>query len=109
MRSLFECETEIGRCDYELNDAHPFRYAEQDYATVYAHTEATMSGKGLVKIEHNCYLRHGGDEPDQPWISPEVRLESMLASKEEMIAFVRALHENFTGRIRKEFPQQYLV
>ena len=109
MKMLFEGETEIGRCDYELGDAHPMHFEGADYATVHAHTQATYAGKALIKIEHHCFLRHAGDETDQAWDRPEVRVEPVTGSPEEMIARAREWHEQFSERVRHNFPQQYLV
>ena len=109
MKMLFEGETEIGRCDYELGDSHPLHFEGADYATVHAHTQATYAGKALIKVEHHCYLRHPGDEADQPWDQPEFRIEAVTGSTEEMITQARNWHLEFTDRVRRHFPQQYLV
>jgi hypothetical protein len=107
---IFERETEIGKCDSELTDGHSFRYAEPDLATVYAHTQASVNGNhGMLKIEQHCFLRHGEDIPDQPWVRPEIVLEPALESRKAMIDLARMMHEQFVERARKEIPDQFLV
>jgi|GEM_PF-1279054 len=115
MKIIFECETEIGQCDYEPVGGHGFKYAEPDYSTVFAHTVASLNGnkgtlnKGMLKIEQHCYLRHGEELPDQPWIRPEIILEPALESKHAMMDFAKILHDQFVARIRHQIPEQYLV
>jgi hypothetical protein len=110
MKIIFECETEIGKCDYEPVGSHGLRYAEPDLSTVYAHTQASLNGeKGMLKIEQHCFLRHGEDLPDQPWVRPEIVLEPALESKHAMVDLAKAMHENFVTRVRKQIPEQYLV
>jgi len=110
MTTLFEQETEVGKCSCPLEDNDTFKYAEPDYSLIYAQTIASMNGhKGLLRVEHHCYLRHGGEVPDQPWIKPEVILEPVTQSKEELIEWARQAHEKFAEQVRKRFPEEYLV
>ena len=53
---IFESETLIGKCDYDSLEANGFRYAEPDYAEIWARTVGTIS-QGLLKIEQHCYVR----------------------------------------------------
>jgi hypothetical protein len=98
---IFDCETEVGKCDYEADSY--FRYAEPHYSTIYAHTLASLNG-GLMKIEQHCYLRNGGDLPEQPWVRPQISLEPVVGTQDEMIDLVKTMHEQFVGRTRKQFP-----
>ncbi len=110
MTTIFEQETEVGKCTYEPPDSLAFKYAEPEFSFIYAHTVATINGtRGILKIEQHCYLRHGGEIPDQPWIKPEVILEPAGSSREEMAAFAQAQHEKFCERVRADFPNQYLA
>ena len=107
---IFERETEIGKCDCELTDGHSFRYAEPDLATVYAHTQASINGNArMLKIEQHCFLRHGEDLPDQPWVRPELILEPALQSQHAMVDLATIMHEQFVERVRKQIPEQFLV
>lgn len=110
MKTIFERESEVGKCPFESSDRDGFKYAEPDYAILFAHTKAYLNGsKGMLKIEQHCYLRHGQEMPDQPWIKPELMLEPALDSTEEMIEFSRILHEQFLARVRDRVPQEYPV
>ena len=111
MKVIFECETEIRKCDCEPVDAHGihFHYAEPDYAIALAHTQATLTGKSLLKIEQHCYMRHGEEVPDQPWIQPEIALESTLASKQEMIKLAATRHKQFMERARQLLPEHLVI
>ena len=103
MMTIFEQETEVGRCNYE-----PER--DGQLSTIYVHSIATVNGnRGLLKIEQHCYLRHGGDIPDQPWIKPEVTLEPAISSRSEMIELAADQHEKFCERVKVEFPHEYLI
>ena len=104
MNVILECETEIGRCDYERTQ-EGCRCARPDYATVFAHSLASLNGsKGMLKIEQHCYLRHGAEIPDQPWVRPEIILEPAPESKEDMAKFVTELHDQFVRRVRAKIP-----
>lgn len=110
MITLFEKETEVGKCAYEPEDASGFKYAEPDYSIVCAHTLATLNGnKGVLKIEHQCYLRHGGELPDQPWIKPEIVLEPIAGSKQDLLDFAEESHLKFVQHVLERFPEQYLA
>ncbi len=110
MTVIFERETEIGHCNYESGETHGFRYAEPEFATIFAHTIATLNGAhGILKIEQHCFLRHGGELPDQPWVKPEVRVEAAGASKSAMVRLAESMHHEYAEKARAQFPQEYLV
>jgi hypothetical protein len=110
MKTIFESETEVGNCDYSAEENYGFRYAEPDSSVICAHTVAVLNGhRGLLKIEQHCYLRHGEEIRDQPWVCPEVTLEPALDSKEEMVELAAVMHEQFVERVRNRFQEQYLV
>lgn len=105
MKVIFDHETAIGKCDYELTGDH-FHYAEPHYSTLYGHTLALLNNKGLLKVEQHCYLRNGTELPDQPWVRPQIILEPATGSEEEMVALVEMLHKKFIERTRKQFPEK---
>lgn len=108
--TIFECETEVGQCSCEPGNMPELRYAEPDFSIVLAQTAATLNGRqGVLKIEHHCYLRHRGENPDQPWVKPEVFLEPVLGTKEEMIELAKESHDKFIERVRKKLPEGHLV
>jgi len=109
MTLIFECETVVGKCCCEAGDGE-LLYAEPDYAVVYASTVARLNGhRGMLKVEHECSLRHGRIIPAQPWIEPTVRLEAAVGSREHLLQAAQAWHAQFVARVKKEFPEEYLV
>jgi hypothetical protein len=110
MTTIYECETEVGKCSHQPEDIHELKYAEPDFSLVFAHTVACLNGRhGMLKIEHHCYLRHGGEIPDQPWVKPEIVLEPAPGTKQDMVAFAKEQHLKFVERVRQQFPEEYLV
>lgn len=110
MTKIFENETEIGKCRCEPEDGERWRFAEPDYATIFVHTLASLNGhRGMLRIEQHCYLRRGGELPDQPWVKPVVLLEPAIGPREKHVAMAEKLHAGFVDRVHEEFPQEYLV
>jgi hypothetical protein len=109
MRIIFESETELAKCDYETGGSQGFRYAEPDYATLFARTEASLVGKKMLKIEQHCYLRGGEDLPEQPWVKPRVVLEPILDLEEEMAEVARRMHDLFVQIARQQLPEQLVA
>lgn len=110
MTTIFERETEVGKCSYESESSSRSQSSDSGFSTIYAHSIATVNGqRGVLKIEQHCYLRQGEDIPDQPWIRPELSFEPMLTSPAEMLQLAERQHEKFCQRVREEFPNQYMV
>jgi hypothetical protein len=109
MKVIFESETEIGKCDYTPEEAGASRYAGPELAALFAHTLASLNGKGLLKIEQHCYLRQGEEISDQPWIKPEIILEPLVESTKDLTAMAARLHNRFVEQARQQMPEQYLV
>jgi hypothetical protein len=109
MEVIFDRETEMGQCDFETVEPKCDRTTRADPVIILAHTQATLNGsRAMLKIEHQCYLRHGDDMPDQPWIRPEVVLEPSLGSLDEMIELAEKRHNIFLNRARLQIPEQLL-
>lgn len=108
--TIFERETEVGKCRYESSDSEQWTFAEPDYATIFVHTLASLNRhRGMVRLEHHCFLKRGGELPDQPWVKPEVVLEPAIGSHEQIASMAAVLHEQFVDRVHKEFPIEYVV
>jgi hypothetical protein len=109
MTLIFDCETELGRCDPRLLGRFGCDMGEW---SAFAHTSAAMTGpKGMLRIEQRCYLRSTIDEEmqEQPWIKPEVMLEPVICSKKETLHSVQKLHEEFVRKAHAEFCEHSLV
>lgn len=110
MRTIFECETEIGRCDDDLLEPGGSRYDCVEPWTIFAHTTAALNGsKRMLKIEQRCYLRRGLEILDQPWVRSEMALEPVLGSEAETAANARCIHEQFVRNAREQLPHQALI
>jgi hypothetical protein len=107
MKTIFDCETEIARCDAQKL-APEVRPNAEDPVTLCAHTRAYLNGtRGVLKIEQRCFLRAGNEIPDQPWVKPELLLEPALDSEKEMVQLIRKTHEQYIGRVLAEYPAHY--
>ena len=109
MKTLFDCESEVAKCDCERGASRDFHYAEPHYATVYAHTVASLTDQGLLKVEQDCFLRNGGDTPNPSWIPPQIIWEPAPATEEKMLELVKSLHEQFAIETRHHLPKEILV
>jgi hypothetical protein len=105
---IFESETLIGKCDYDCLEPNGFHYAEPDYAEIWVHTIGAVS-QGLLKIEQHCYLRHGEDVPEQPWIRPQIFLEPATISRTEMTDLAKTLHQEFSSRAKEKIQDQVSI
>jgi hypothetical protein len=110
MTTIFERETEVGKCRCEAEDGERWRFAEPDYATIFVHTIASLNGyRGMLRVEQHCYLRRDGELPDQPWVKPEVLLEPAMGSREFLVQMAKQSHERFVEHVLEQFPQEYLA
>ncbi len=110
MRIIFDCETEIGKCDDSLVEDNALTYGEDRTCILYAQTAASLtSAKGMLKIEHRCYLRLGQEMTEQAWVKPEISLEPASGTEPELIAMVRGIHDQFIRKAREQVPESCLV
>jgi hypothetical protein len=107
MKSVFESETELGRCDTDRIDV-PF-----GEWLAFAHTSATLTGpRGLLKVEQRCYVRSARDPDDirpQSWVKPQMTLEPVLGSEEDTVRLVEALHHQYVRTAQSEFMEASVV
>ena len=111
MKQIFECETELGRCDADRVNGH-FGEGPAGWMA-FVHTTAAMTGsKGIVRIEQRCYLRSTEFDNElrpQNWVKPEIALEPVFGSTEDTTRMVRELHERYVEKARGEFVEQSLM
>lgn len=108
MRTIFDCETEIGQCSARFLE--PETTTEGENFTLFAHTSASLNGsKRMLKIEQRCYLRAGEEIPDQPWVKPEMILEPAVCSEPELIRLARQIHQKFIIKVRTQVPEDCLT
>ena len=94
MKTIFDCENEIGRCDYDSTGEHAF--GEEGDWTIFAQTIASMSGANrMVRIDQRCFLRREAEMLDQPWVKPAMNLEPMIGTEEEMVKALEEIHARF--------------
>jgi hypothetical protein len=108
MRTVFDCETQVGEYAYEPESGLGFTYAEPDFATLYAHTTARVSRScQLMRIEQECFLRKGKTLPAPSWAKPVVITEPLRDNPEEIEALAKALHEQLIERLRARVQRAY--
>jgi hypothetical protein len=110
MKVIFECETELGRCDADRVNGH-FGNDPGEWLA-FAHTSATMTGpKGMLRIEQRCYLRSAerlDEVRAQNWVKPSMTLEPVLGSEADTET-VQELHESYAQKAQEEFMEASVV
>ncbi|MBM3833068.1 MAG: hypothetical protein FJ403_07320 [Verrucomicrobia bacterium] len=110
MKVVFECETEVGKCEDALIEDSSFAGESYEPWSVIAHTVALLNGsKHMLKIEQRCYLRRGDQVLNQTWLKPEVIFEPMLGDSAEMESMARQVHSQFLAKARCEIPENCLA
>jgi hypothetical protein len=100
MKTILDCETEIGTCDYDLATDHV--YSQAGAWTIYAHTQAALTGsKRMLRLEQRCFLRQIGEMEEQLLIRPEMVLEPVLGTERDAVELARQLHEQFVERAHR--------
>ncbi len=111
MKVIFECETELGKCDSDRVNGH-FGDDPGDWVGFAFTTAAMTSATGMLRIEQRCYLR-AVDRPDevrsQNWVRPELTLEPVLASKVQTRQLVQELHESYVRKAWQSFVEQSVL
>jgi hypothetical protein len=111
MKLIFECETELGRCELERVNAQLGMDTGEWIALAYT-TAATTSSKGMLRIEQRCYLRSTESTQEiqaQNWVKPEMTLEPVLTCEKKTVEIVRRLHERFLENARHELAKHSLI
>jgi hypothetical protein len=111
MKLIFECETELGRCDADRVNGH---FGDDPSGWIaFVYTSAAMTrANGLLRVEQRCYFRSTdrlNEVRSQNWIKPEMTLEPVLASKDKTMAAVQALHDTYVQRARESFIEQSIL
>lgn len=102
--TILERETEIGKCDADTVASMPPSGGVQD-CIVCAYTLASLTGsKHMLKVEHRCYIRSGTELFEQSLLKPELNLEPVFGSEQEMLQFAQTLHQQFMDKVRAEYP-----
>lgn len=110
MKTIFECETELGRCDSELveRQAGGYELSNEPWG-IFAHTTGALNGtQRMLKIEQRCYLRRGDEFADQSWVRAEMTVEPVLGSVMDAVAAMKVIHEEFIRKAREQLPEQIL-
>jgi hypothetical protein len=110
MRIIFECETEVAQCDAAAVEIENRSFATEESATLFAHTQASVNGvNGILRMEQSCYLRCGGEVPDQHWIQPRLFVEVEHGNQKEMVDLARKRHEEYVLEARQSVPEMFLA
>lgn len=105
MKTIFDCETEIGRADpeawgWEGGDLPNLELLD---GRVVAHTRADLNhARGVLKLEQRVYIRAGEHVLEQNWIQPEMLIESVEDDGESAFEMAERLHERFCDQARRQ-------
>ncbi|MEW6159544.1 MAG: hypothetical protein AB1813_19115 [Verrucomicrobiota bacterium] len=110
MKTIFSCENELGRCEFDWTGDHTFKFDLPAHATIVAQTVATLTESGrILRIEQRCFLRDVDALIPSPWHKPELSLEPALGTQDETLELARQLHEQFCIKSRLALPEDCLV
>lgn len=110
MKIIFDCETELGRCDADRVNGH-FGDGPGDW-NAFAYTTAMASPRGVLRVEQRCYFRSTDTPSDvrsQAWVAPEMTLEPVHGSQEETVRFVQELHDRYVRQAQQLFLEQSIL
>ena len=103
MKTIFDCETEIGICEPDwAPDADPRNGSGSDPWKVFIHTKAALThAKGMMKVEHRCLVRSGDEISDHPDVKPDMILEPAPDTEKETLVLAEQFHRTFIDRARQ--------
>lgn len=107
MTTIFDRETEIGRCDPLVLEEIAARSTGEE-GLIVAHTRASLA-RHMLKIEQRCLVRLGEDVPEQPWVRPEMVLEPATGDEQDLVLLAEQMHATFVDRVRQQIPENCLV
>ena len=103
MKTIFDCETEIGVRDQDWPRNGAMKNGEGDSWRIYAHTKASLTrAQGMLKIEQRCFVRLGQEVSEYPSIKPDMLLEPADETEEQSVAMVERIHRDFSERARQQ-------
>jgi len=103
MKTIFDCETEIGTWEQDWPHPNVPKNGDGEVWRIYAHTKAALTrAQGMLKIEQRCFLRLGQEVSDYPNMKPGMMLESALDTEEQSVAMVQQAHQQFIDRARQQ-------
>jgi len=106
MKTIFDCETEIGTLDQDWPRNGPAGDGEAALWRIYAHTKAELTRvQGMLKIEHRCFIRLDQEVSEFPNVKPDMLLEPALETEEQSMALVERLHQQFIERARQRIAE----
>src|SRR4051812_33881072 len=108
MKTIFDCETEIGDADPERWgwEGGDLPNVELLDGRIVAHTRADLNrARGILKLEQRVYIRAGEHVLEQSWIAPEMVIESVEDDGESTLALAQQLHERFCDSARSRLSE----
>jgi hypothetical protein len=103
MKTILDCETEIGAADperwgWEGGDLSNFELLN---GHVIACTRADLNrARGVLKVEQRVYIRAGEHVLEQDWIHPEMLIEPVEDSDAKALELAQNLHDHFCEMAR---------
>jgi hypothetical protein len=107
MKTIFDCETEIGAADperwgWEGGDLPNLELLD---GRMVAHTRADLNhARGILKLEQRVYIRAGEHVLEQTWLSPE-RLIEAVEDDAHAQELAQRLHEHYCEHARQRLNE----
>lgn len=108
MKTIFDCETELGSADperwgWEGGDLPNFELLN---GQMVAHTRADLNrARGILKLEQRVYIRAGEHVLEQDWIHPEMLIESVEDDGQSALELAESLHERYCENARQRLAE----
>jgi hypothetical protein len=107
MKTIFDCETEIGPADperwgWEGGDLPNLELLDSRFV---AHTRADLNhARGILKLEQHVYIRAGEHVLEQSWLAPE-RLIEAVEDDAHARELAQKLHDAYCEHARQRLSE----
>jgi len=107
MKTIFDCETEIGPADperwgWEGGDLPNLELLDSRFV---AHTRADLNhARGILKLEQHVYIRAGEHVLEQSWLAPE-RLIEAVEDEAQAQELAQKLHDHYCDHARQRLSE----
>jgi hypothetical protein len=108
MKTILDCETEIGGADPERWgwEGGDLPNVELLDGRMMAHTRADLNrARGVLKVEQRVYIRAGEHVLEQDWIHPQMLIESVEEGDAQAIELAQSLHDRFCETARQRLNE----
>ena len=108
MKTIFDCETELGPADPESWgwEGGDLPNVELLNGRMVAHTRADLNrARGILKVEQRVYIRAGDHVLEQDWIHPQMLIEPVEDCDDKTSELAQSLHDHFCVNARQRLNE----